>query len=166
MFFEEKAWRPHTIKWYEFVAFCFHSVFFFLLIKQNLISDSFTEIDANVTCRHLGFLKGNFTYHSFARNLTDYILWEKPDCKGSENSLFDCPGANSMKTGRHICGAYSFVVFFIVNSNCSKTSNNFFLFWTVGPHALLHYDDDFICDYLVVAHCYSFPYIPELYMKR
>ncbi|CAL1535561.1 unnamed protein product [Lymnaea stagnalis] len=73
--------------------------------------NNFTAIDANVTCRHLGFLKGNFTYHSFARNLTDYILWEKPDCKGGENSLFDCPGAVNMQIGRHICDGQEVVGF-------------------------------------------------------
>ncbi|XP_012945265.1 protein bark beetle [Aplysia californica] len=73
--------------------------------------NNFTEIDANVTCRHLGFLKGNFTYHSFSRNLTEYILWEKPDCKGGENSLFDCPGVQNIKTGHHICDGQEVVGF-------------------------------------------------------
>ncbi|KAK0049320.1 protein bark beetle [Biomphalaria pfeifferi] len=73
--------------------------------------NNFTAIDANVTCRHLGFLKGNFTYHSFARNLTDYILWEKPDCKGGENNLFDCPGAVNMQIGRHICDGQEVIGF-------------------------------------------------------
>ncbi|GFR58265.1 scavenger receptor cysteine-rich domain protein [Elysia marginata] len=75
--------------------------------------NNFTAIDANVTCRHLGFLKGNFTYHSFSRNLTDYILWEKPGCVGTENSLFDCPGALdvNMKTGMHICDGQEVIGF-------------------------------------------------------
>lgn len=67
---------------------------------------SFTEIDVNVTCRHLGFLKGNFTYHSFSRNLTDYMLWERPGCTGNENSLFNCPGVSKIRVGAHICGMY------------------------------------------------------------
>ncbi|KAK3092533.1 hypothetical protein FSP39_004063 [Pinctada imbricata] len=37
---------------------------------------NYTKIDANVTCRHLGFIWGNFTYHSFARNKTDYMLYQ------------------------------------------------------------------------------------------
>nr|KAG5700697.1 hypothetical protein BaRGS_029062 [Batillaria attramentaria] len=72
---------------------------------------NFSEIDVNVTCRHLGFLKGNFTYHSFSRNLTDYILWEKPDCVGTENSLFDCPGTSRIQTGAHICDGQQVVGF-------------------------------------------------------
>ena len=63
-------------------------------------------IDANVTCRHLGFVWGNFTYHSFSRNKTEYMLFEKPNCDGDEDSLFTCTGANAMgiKVGHHICG--------------------------------------------------------------
>ena len=77
---------------------------FFSFLFTCFWLSSFTAIDANVTCRHLGFLKGNFTYHSYARNLTEYILWEKPGCVGTENSLFDCPGMRAIRTGRHICG--------------------------------------------------------------
>ncbi|GFO27981.1 class a scavenger receptor srcr domain with c-type lectin domain [Plakobranchus ocellatus] len=75
--------------------------------------NNFTAIDANVTCRHLGFLKGNFTYHSFSRNLTDHLLWEKPDCQGGEDSLFDCPGARdeNMHTGMHICDGQEVIGF-------------------------------------------------------
>ena len=65
---------------------------------------SFTEIDLNVTCRHLGFAYGNFTYHSFARNETDYMVFEKPACRGSENSLFECPGKINIKAGPNVCG--------------------------------------------------------------
>ncbi|XP_067681580.1 protein bark beetle-like [Haliotis asinina] len=74
---------------------------------------NFTEIDANVTCRHLGFLKGNFTYHSFAKNYTDYMLFERPRCTGQENSLFDCPGvtATNIQLGQHICDGQQLIGF-------------------------------------------------------
>lgn len=72
---------------------------------------NFSALDVNVTCRHLGFLKGNFTYHSFSRNLTDYMLWEKPECQGTENSLFDCPGISRIQTGAHICDGQQVVGF-------------------------------------------------------
>lgn len=65
---------------------------------------SFTEIDLNVTCRHLGFAYGNFTYHSFTRNETDYMVFEKPACRGTENSLFECPGRANIKDGARVCG--------------------------------------------------------------
>lgn len=70
----------------------------------NCLFDSYTKIDANVTCRHLGFVWGNFTYHSFSRNKTDYMLFERPDCSGSEKSLFDCPGKLNIRVGANICG--------------------------------------------------------------
>lgn len=66
--------------------------------------NNFTAIDLNVTCRHLGFVYGNFTYHSFARNGTDYMVYEKPACRGTENSLFECPGKNNIKVGARVCG--------------------------------------------------------------
>lgn len=71
---------------------------------------SYTKIDANVTCQHLGFVWGNFTYHSFSRNKTEYMLFERPQCTGSEKSLFDCPGARNKKMtlGKHICGMKTF----------------------------------------------------------
>ncbi|XP_076442507.1 protein bark beetle-like [Babylonia areolata] len=72
---------------------------------------NFTDIDVNVTCRHLGFLKGNFTYHSFSRNLTDYMLWEKPGCTGSETTLFECPGVSRIRAGAHICDGQQVVGF-------------------------------------------------------
>lgn len=72
---------------------------------------NFTAQDVNVTCRHLGFLKGNFTYHSFSRNLTDYMMWEHPGCIGTENSLFDCHGASRIKTGFLICDRQQVVGF-------------------------------------------------------
>ncbi|KAK6181325.1 hypothetical protein SNE40_009204 [Patella caerulea] len=72
---------------------------------------NFTEIDANVTCRHLGFLKGNFTYHSFTRNQTEYMLFEKPDCGGTENSLFDCGGSRNIRLGHHICDGQQVIGF-------------------------------------------------------
>ncbi|XP_029656084.1 protein bark beetle-like isoform X1 [Octopus sinensis] len=65
--------------------------------------NNFTKEDANVTCRHLGFLKGNFTYHSFSQNVSDYLLLEKPNCTGSEDSLPECSGWTTIKAGLHIC---------------------------------------------------------------
>lgn len=65
---------------------------------------SFTKIDANVTCRSLGFLHGNFTYHSFAKNVSDYILYERPMCRDSENDIRDCPGRLDIRMGSHVCG--------------------------------------------------------------
>ncbi|KAH3754675.1 hypothetical protein DPMN_189356 [Dreissena polymorpha] len=73
--------------------------------------NNFTNIDLNVTCRHLGFVYGNFTYHSFSRNETDYMLFEKPACRGSENSLFDCPGAKDIKYGPTICDGQQVIGF-------------------------------------------------------
>lgn len=64
---------------------------------------NFTEAEANVTCRHLGFHNGNFTYHSFSWNFTDYLLFERPKCSGSENSLTECPGWTNIKMGPHVC---------------------------------------------------------------
>lgn len=73
--------------------------------------NNFTAIDLNVTCRHLGFVYGNFTYHSFTRNETDYMLFEKPACTGSENSLFDCPGNKNIKYGATICDGQQVIGF-------------------------------------------------------
>lgn len=81
-----------------------------IMLIMLYIFFSFTLSDVNVTCRHLGFLKGNFTYNSFARNLTSHMLWEQPSCNGSENSLFDCPGAKAIKVGAHICGKFECAV--------------------------------------------------------
>ena len=67
---------------------------------------SFSAVDLNVTCRHLGFVYGNFTYHSFTRNETNYMLFEKPACTGSENSLFDCPGSKNIKYGASVCSKF------------------------------------------------------------
>lgn len=64
---------------------------------------NFTEAEANITCRHLGFRNGNFTYHSFSWNLTDYLLFEQPRCAGQENSLTECPGWLNIKIGPHVC---------------------------------------------------------------
>ena len=61
-------------------------------------------IDANVTCRQLGFVGGNFTYHSFSRNQTEYMMFKKPACRGHENSLFECIGKDAISVGTHICG--------------------------------------------------------------
>ena len=76
------------------------------LMTRLISTCSFTEIDLNVTCRQLGFVYGNFTYHSFARNETDYMLFEKPGCIGSENSLFECPGYKDIKYGATMCGEH------------------------------------------------------------
>ncbi|XP_052783699.1 protein bark beetle-like isoform X2 [Mya arenaria] len=73
--------------------------------------NNFTAIDLNVTCRHLGFVYGNFTYHSFSRNETDYMLYEKPSCRGDENSLFACPGAVNIKFGKAICDGQQVIGF-------------------------------------------------------
>ncbi|KAL3873370.1 hypothetical protein ACJMK2_036499 [Sinanodonta woodiana] len=73
--------------------------------------NNYTGIDVNATCRHLGFVYGNFTYHSFAQNETDYMMYEKPGCLGSENSLFDCPGKNNVKIGAHICDGQQVIGF-------------------------------------------------------
>lgn len=106
-FMHSKKIKPYIIRTATYNKNCY-------IQYNNSFFVSFTEIDANVTCRHLGFLKGNFTYHSFARNLTDYILWEKPDCRGAENNLFDCPGANSIRIGRHICGMNTYFLFIFI----------------------------------------------------
>lgn len=73
--------------------------------------NNFTAIDLNVTCRHLGFVYGNFTYHSFTRNETDYMLFEKPTCTGSENNLLDCPGSKDIKYGATICDGQQVIGF-------------------------------------------------------
>lgn len=77
---------------------------FFLVFFFFFSVSSFTEAEANVTCRHLGFRNGNFTYHSFSWNLTDYLLFERPQCAGQENSLTECPGWLNIKIGPHVCG--------------------------------------------------------------
>ncbi|KAL3873372.1 hypothetical protein ACJMK2_036501 [Sinanodonta woodiana] len=64
--------------------------------------NNYTGIDVNATCLHLGFVYGNFTYHSFAQNETDYMIYEKPGCLGSENSLFDCPGKNNFYNSTNV----------------------------------------------------------------
>ena len=70
-----------------------------------------------MTCRHLGFLKGNFTYHSFARNYTDYMLFEGPRCVGYENSLLHCPGVAGIVTGAHVCGRSNYNFHIVRNYN-------------------------------------------------
>ena len=49
------------------------------------------------------------------------MLWEKPRCTGTENSLFDCPGASSIQFGAHICGKLELAYFF--NYQCTIGSD-------------------------------------------
>lgn len=72
---------------------------------------NYSKIDANVTCKHLGFVWGNFTYHSFSRNKTDYMFYPQPECTGTETDLFDCPGNQRVSLGTHICDGQQLIGF-------------------------------------------------------
>ena len=96
---------------YLFALYTLNLMTFYVTFAKNILEIyssffvfSFTEAEANVTCRHLGFRNGNFTYHSFSYNLTDYLLFERPKCVGQENSLTECSGWSYIKIGPHVCG--------------------------------------------------------------
>ncbi|XP_033735968.1 LOW QUALITY PROTEIN: protein bark beetle-like [Pecten maximus] len=72
---------------------------------------NYSKIDANVTCKHLGFVWGNFTYHSFSRNKTEYMFYPRPECTGTETDLFDCPGNKRVSVGTHICDGQQLIGF-------------------------------------------------------
>ncbi|XP_021367968.1 protein bark beetle-like isoform X3 [Mizuhopecten yessoensis] len=72
---------------------------------------NYSKIDANVTCKHLGFVGGNFTYHSFSRNRTEYMFYPRPECSGTETDLFNCPGNQRINVGTHICDGQQLIGF-------------------------------------------------------
>jgi len=64
---------------------------------------NWTEIDANITCKSLGFSNGTFYSYSRANNLTNHMKMYLPRCIGSEKNLFQCPGSNQPEIGRTVC---------------------------------------------------------------
>ncbi len=64
-----------------------------------------------MTCAQLGFKNGTFSFVSFATNDSMYMLYHKPECRGDENHIMDCPGSARVQIGSRICGVKSF--FFI-----------------------------------------------------
>ncbi|XP_013419620.1 protein bark beetle [Lingula anatina] len=65
---------------------------------------NWTQIDAEVACRQLGYNSGNFTFNSTLwTNDTWTMMYELPACYGHESSIFDCPGNTDIKIGRTIC---------------------------------------------------------------
>ena len=79
-------------------------IFFLILTREFNICFSWTAHDVNVTCRELGFAGGVFNFFSWARNDSRFMLIFKPNCKGDESSLLDCPGSAKAKIGSRICG--------------------------------------------------------------
>ncbi len=64
---------------------------------------SWTDIDTNVACQQLGFRSGNFSFLSWSTNDTDYMLYHKPMCTGTERNMVQCPGAAGIQIGHKIC---------------------------------------------------------------
>ena len=67
---------------------------------------SWTDVDANVTCRQLGFNGGEFSFLSWAMNDTTYMLYYKPQCEGTEDRVVECPGYRGIQIGSKICGEH------------------------------------------------------------
>ena len=61
----------------------------------------------DVACRQLGFKTGNFSFLSWARNDSSFMLFHRPSCSGSERHIMDCPGSAGIKIGSRICGECS-----------------------------------------------------------
>jgi Scavenger receptor cysteine-rich domain len=82
---------------------------FYLVTIICVVMDSWTDTDVNVACQQLGFLTGNFSFVSWARNDSLYMLYHKPACSGSELSVLDCPAASNICIGSRICSKAAFI---------------------------------------------------------
>ena len=61
-------------------------------------------MDVKVACQLLGFQWGNFSFMSWARNDTLFMLYHRPQCIGEEKHIMECPGAANIEIGSRICG--------------------------------------------------------------
>ncbi|KAI0230770.1 hypothetical protein LSAT2_018882 [Lamellibrachia satsuma] len=66
-------------------------------------SQNWTQTDTDVACRQLGFLEGIFSFVSWARNDSRFMLYHQPDCSGSESNILDCAGSQRIQIGSRIC---------------------------------------------------------------
>ncbi|GAB1605409.1 protein bark beetle-like [Argonauta hians] len=71
--------------------------------------DGNTTMDGRLQVKHQGTWRGVCT--NYVKNLSDYLLLEKPGCSGSEESLTECPGWPTVKIGLHICDGQQTVGF-------------------------------------------------------
>ncbi len=66
--------------------------------------NSWSELDANVTCKSLGFSNGTFYNYAPVNNLTSHMKLFMPRCTGNERDLFECLGTSHPETGLTVCG--------------------------------------------------------------
>ncbi|RNA26979.1 bark beetle isoform X1 [Brachionus plicatilis] len=64
---------------------------------------NWTEADANVTCKSLGFSNGTFYNYSPSNNLTSHMKIFLPQCNGTEQNLFECAGTKNPELGLTVC---------------------------------------------------------------
>lgn len=67
---------------------------------------SWTQEAVDVACKQLGFNNGTFSFVSWSRNDTDFMLYHNPACEGSETNILDCPNKNNIQIGHKICRRY------------------------------------------------------------
>ena len=72
--------------------------------------DSWSELDANVTCKSLGFSNGTFYNYAPVNNLTNHMKLFMPRCTGSERDLLECRGAAHPELGLTACGNLTFPI--------------------------------------------------------
>lgn len=65
---------------------------------------NWTEVDANITCKSLGFSNGTFYNYSPTNNLTSHMKLFLPQCTGKEKNLFECAGTKNPELGLTVCG--------------------------------------------------------------
>ena len=59
-------------------------------VEGAICAHGFTDTDASVACRQLGFIGGNMYRHPTV-DMQHLVLMKDLKCNGSESSLFECP---------------------------------------------------------------------------
>lgn len=72
---------------------------------------SWTQVDANITCKSLGYSNGTFYNYAPTNNLTSHMKIFLPQCTGKEQHLFECIGTKNPELGLSVCGKH-FLIFF------------------------------------------------------
>ena len=65
---------------------------------------NWTEVDANVTCKSMGYSNGTFYNYAPSNNLTSHMKIFLPQCTGREQNLFECIGTKNPELGLSVCG--------------------------------------------------------------